>query len=332
MLPQTDFLDATLDLTTGKYWPFRKPNNELQYVHVGSNHPPSILKQLPHTITNRIASLSCNAEEYEKALPAYKDALERSGHQHPTTTTPPVDQTAKTGRQRKRNIIWFNPPYNSNVSTNVGAQFLRLIDRHFPKNHPYSKLFNRGNVKVSYSTMQNMGSIIASHNAKILSPPPATTPADACNCNRSNPCPLDGQCKTSCIVYKATVSVPAAPTEPTMVYYGLTEGEFKKRYSNHKSSFRLATRRNETELAKHMWALKDRGLTGEITWEIAKRSTPYKCGTRRCDLCLTEKLLIATADTSNLLNKRSELISTCRHKNKFRCSRQIPPISGTAEL
>ena len=75
-----------------------------------------------------------------------------------------------------------------------------------------------------------------------------------------------------------------------------------------------------------------RGLTGEIKWEIAKKSTPYKCGTRRCDLCLTEKLLIATADTSNLLNKRSELISTCRHKNKFRCSRQTPLISGTAEL
>ena len=187
-------------------------------------------------------------------------------------------------------------------------------------------------MKVSYSCMQNMGSIIASHNAKILSPPPAPTPAKTCSCNRSNPCPLDGQCKTSCIVYKATVSVPAAPTEPTMVYYGLTEGEFKKRYNNHKSSFRLATKRNDTELAKHMWALKDRGLTGEIAWEIAKRSTPYKCGTRRCDLCLSEKLLIATADTSNLLNKRSELISSCRHKSKFRCHRQTPSIPGTAAL
>ena len=114
--------------------------------------------------------------------------------------------------------------------------------------------------------------------------------------------------------------------------YGLTEGDFKTRYNNHKSSFRHATKRNDTELAKHMWALKDRGLTGEIAWEITKRSTPYKCGTRRCDLCLSEKLLIATADTSNLLNKRSELISLCRHKSKFRCHRQIPSIPGTAAL
>ena len=109
-LTRTDFLDVTLDITTGKYWPYRKPNNELQYVHSKSNHPPSILKQLPHSITNRIASLSCNAEEYERALPAYKDALEKSGHHHPVTTALPGNQTTGPKRQRKRNIIWFNPP------------------------------------------------------------------------------------------------------------------------------------------------------------------------------------------------------------------------------
>ena len=39
LLTRTEFLDVTLDITTGKYWPFKKPNNELQYVHSGSNHP-----------------------------------------------------------------------------------------------------------------------------------------------------------------------------------------------------------------------------------------------------------------------------------------------------
>ena len=162
--------------------------------------------------------------------------------------------------------------------------------------------------------------------------PPAPASAKTCSCSRSNPCPLDSQCLTSCIVYKATVSVPTAPAEPTMVYYGLTEWDFKTRYNNHKSSFRHATKRHATELSKHMWALQDKGLTGEIVWEIAKRSTPYKCGTRRCDLCLSEKLLIATAHPSNFLNKRSELILSCRHKSKFRCYKQIPAISCTAAL
>ena len=46
-------------------------------------------------------------------------------------------------------------------------------------------------------------------------------------------------------------------------------------------------------------------------------ATPYKCGTRRCDLCLTEKYVIAHADQEHLLNKRTEIISKCRHRNKY---------------
>ena len=41
----------------------------------------------------------------------------------------------KKKRNRKRNIIWFNPPFNKNVSTNVGEEFLKILDTNFPKNH-----------------------------------------------------------------------------------------------------------------------------------------------------------------------------------------------------
>ena len=58
------------------------------------------------------------------------------------------------------------PPFNANVKTNVGEQFLRLIDRYIPKE--YRKLFNRQNVKVSYCTMPNMAEIVQSHNARVL--------------------------------------------------------------------------------------------------------------------------------------------------------------------
>ena len=44
-------------------------------------------------------------------------------------------------------------------------------------------------------------------------------------------------------------------------------------------------------------------------------ATPYKFGTRRCDLCLTEKYVIARANQEHLLNKITE-ISKCRHRNK----------------
>ena len=70
-----------------------------------------------------------------------------------------------------------------------------------------------------------------------------------------------------------------------------------------------------------MWELRDLGLEGSTTWEIAKPAAIYKSGSRRCDLCLTEKLMIAMAEPSSLLNKRSEIVSACRHRTKFTCER-----------
>ena len=39
LLKQADFLDVTLDLPTGKFWPYRKPNNDPLYINAKSNHP-----------------------------------------------------------------------------------------------------------------------------------------------------------------------------------------------------------------------------------------------------------------------------------------------------
>ena len=41
---ETGFLDATFNLSTRKYYPFNKTNNAPLYIHVKSNHPPSIVK------------------------------------------------------------------------------------------------------------------------------------------------------------------------------------------------------------------------------------------------------------------------------------------------
>ena len=44
----------------------------------------------------------------------------------------------------------------------------------------------------------------------------------------------------------------------------------------------------------------------------------YSNITKRCPLCLQEKLAIISYEKpEELLNKRSELISKCRHQNKF---------------
>ena len=113
------------------------------------------------------------------------------------------------------------------------------------------------------------------------------------------------------MVYEAKVST----YNNFKLYYGTCEGEFKSRSNNHTKSFR--DRGNETELSKYIWQLKDESKSYNISWSIFMYATPYKCGTRRCDLCLTEKYVIARADQEHLLNKRTEIISKCRHRNKY---------------
>ena len=45
-----NFLDVTFDLATGKYKSYRKHNDDPLYIHKYSNHPPSILRQLPASV------------------------------------------------------------------------------------------------------------------------------------------------------------------------------------------------------------------------------------------------------------------------------------------
>ena len=77
----------------------------------------------------------------------------------------------RTSKQRKRNIIWFNPTSSENVATKIGRYFFKLIDKYFPWDNIFHKMFNRNNIKVNYSCMPNIKLAIISHRRKILHPP-----------------------------------------------------------------------------------------------------------------------------------------------------------------
>ena len=66
-LKTVNYLDITLDLNTGTYKPYRKPNDEILYIHAKSNHPANILKQLPISIETRLFNLSSNSEIFREA-------------------------------------------------------------------------------------------------------------------------------------------------------------------------------------------------------------------------------------------------------------------------
>ena len=53
---------------------------------------------------------------------------------------------------------------HNNVSTNIGKKIFSLLNKHFPKAHKLHKLFDRNNVKVSYSSLPNFKSVINGHN------------------------------------------------------------------------------------------------------------------------------------------------------------------------
>jgi len=537
-LYQANFLDVAFDLRTGKYSPYRKPNDTPLYIHCESNHPPNILKQLPSMIANRISSISC--DQQSKAKEPYNTSLKMSGFSHDIMYATSTPQNVKP-RQRKRKIIWFNPPYNLQVKTNIGRTFLASISKHFPPSHKYHKIFNKNTIKLSYSCTPNIKAAISKHNKRIMStigiscdsqssmvgslsqpattgssPQPAstnmkviagshsqlastnsnpqpmtessdskTTTADSrsqptgtnsslqpvttgslpqsttagsfshastacsrpqqvttgsssqrvtrsasqrailstsqpatlssssqakvcvhqpvtqsepqmafnsisqpatsstqqqvigssashsvtrsstqpattysspqlavssapqpaivssvlhpvtarqrclqpatignlqpaakrmCNCHDPTCCPMVGSCLEQCVIYKATVS----SSEGEKHYIGATELTFKTRFTNHKESFVKQSKSSSTTLSKHIWDLKGRGISYTIKWEIIRRCPPYKCGTRRCDLCLSEKYFILKANSEHCLNRNFELLQKCRHSNKFK--------------
>ena len=154
--------------------------------------------------------------------------------------------------------------------------------------------------------------IIDGHNKTILkkeSQPPQDQAEKACNCRNKNECPLEGACLTKEIIYQATV----VSDNSTETYIGATSTEFKTRWRNHQVSFKSEKRKNDTELSKHLWKLKSERKNFAMKWKILAKAKAYTNITKRCNLCLTEKYFIITKPHLATLNKRNELISTCRH-------------------
>ena len=115
-----NYLDVTFNLNDGTYRPYQKPDNIMQYIHVESNHPPNIIKQVSKTIEKRLSQLSSNEEIFNEIFNLIQ--LHQSGYQQKLKYNP-VNTKTHRKRNHKRSIIWFNPPFNRNVSTKIGNYF-----------------------------------------------------------------------------------------------------------------------------------------------------------------------------------------------------------------
>ena len=222
-LKTVNFLDITFDLQNNVYKTYRNANDKPTYINKNSNHPPSILKQLTKSIEKRLSETSSSKDIFDKSLKVHQDALKDSSFSNDLHYVGNKNNTNDKKRKRKRKIIWFNPPFSKSIKTNIGKTFLQLLSKYFPKNHKMHKIFNRNTVKISYSCMKNIGSIILAHNRNILNP---IVQSYGCNCRVKSSCPLNGECLTPKIIYRADVSNDK--NSEKKLYFGLADTPLKK--------------------------------------------------------------------------------------------------------
>ena len=151
------------------------------------------------------------------------ESLTKSGFNDDIIYTPVTESNNSAWKKsRKRKIIWFNPPHSMNVETNIGSKiFLKFVKQHFPRNNSFHKIFNKNTIKISYSFMRNLSSIIASYNKSILSP---KAKEYGCNCRNKES-----------LIYEATVVNNS--DDEKRVYFGASAITFKDWYRNDTRDF-----------------------------------------------------------------------------------------------
>ena len=170
--------------------------------------------------------------------------------------------------------------------------------------------------------MNNTKQIIDNHNKRILHLSHSSYTKDnkdgtrtnkTCNCQQKNNCPSI----VTAFNLQLFIKPPSHETTTTPLKHTLDSQKLtSKQDRNHTASFHHAKHKNSTELSKHIWTLKNNNIDYSISWHILSSSSPYNSSSKRCNLCLKEKFLIIYRPDLSSLNKRNELVSSCRHRNK----------------
>ena len=214
-LTAVNFLDVTFNMEDGSYQPFTKENHVPVYVHVKSNHPPAVIKHLAQGVNARLNTISSDETMFNNNKNIYQQALNNAGYDYNLyyieKQKNSEDVRKQRKRRRKRNSLFFNPPWNAAVDTNVGKEFLKALDACFPPDHILHPIFNRKNVRVSYSTTKNISRVISAHNSKVAAATTNEVPDRTCNCPKTkkgkpNSCPMGKECLLREVVYCATVT------------------------------------------------------------------------------------------------------------------------------
>ena len=177
------------------------------------------------------SNLSCTEILFKESTTHYVDNLRQSGY-NTKQNYKPADTNHKNHSKDKRKTIWFHPLLSKNISAKNGKSFLSLLDFHFPENHIYHSIFNRNKIKVSYSCMHDIKSIINNHNMKVLNNTAETK--ESCNFRNENNSPsLDRKCLNPKIIYEAQITLNQLNSKKKN-YIETVETDFKHRFQTYK--------------------------------------------------------------------------------------------------
>ena len=219
-------------------------------------------------------------------------------------------------------MVWWNPPYCSNVKGLARKAFI-IIETFLFKDNLLSRIFSKNSVKISYKTMLPLKAVITANNRRNLMNNDPSSSKKLCNCRRPDDCPVNGYCQTCEVVYSANVTAGVEKR----CYTGLCARPFKERFNEHTSSFKKV--KESTTLAAYVKKCQKNGFTVKIVWKIENTAKAYNGD--RCKLCELEKFMLFYTDrgkdvkgNSLSLNKRSELFHKCAHTHRLRFKTEKP--------
>ena len=137
-----NYLDVALNLKDGTFRPYHKPDDQIQYIHKESNHPPpppqNIIKHIPASIETRLSNLSSTEIIFKESATHYENNLRQKSNisyksNNKKLTYKPTDTNPQKHSKHKRKIIWSNPPFSKNVSTRIAKIFFKPARPAFPK-------------------------------------------------------------------------------------------------------------------------------------------------------------------------------------------------------
>ena len=184
----------------------------------------------------------------------------------------------------------------------------------FPRSHRLYQICNRNTLKLSYCCLPNIGNKILGNTARKYSGDVNAYPVNDCvGHRRGQTCPeITGICNRPNNIYNAKVNTNTTEYN----YIGMSAPPLRLRVATHKHSFN--TSNNQTVLSEKVKEIQNQNIEYNVTFKLLENRSSYKPESKRCELCIAEKFHIIYSNLENILNKKNEIISKCRHRSKFK--------------